>query len=97
MFTLWPAYASFREMDLGTIEPGKLADFTGFTGDIMTVPAADILKVDPAMTAEAGRWSTGARSGRSRRRPPHATDARPRFPPKAPHRPASKLRAAPCG
>ena len=46
MFTLWPAYASFREKDLGTIEPGKLADFTGFSGDIMTVPEADILKVD---------------------------------------------------
>ena len=37
-FTLWPAYASFREKDLGTIEPGKIADFTGFTGDIMTIP-----------------------------------------------------------
>ena len=55
MFTLWPAYASFRERDLGTIEPGKLADFTGFTGDIMTVPEADILKVDPAITVVGGK------------------------------------------
>jgi predicted amidohydrolase YtcJ len=36
MFTIWPAYASFREADLGTIEVGKIADFTGFSGDIMT-------------------------------------------------------------
>ncbi len=55
MFTLWPAFASFREKDLGTIEPGKLADFTGFTGDIMTVPEADILKVDPAITVVSGK------------------------------------------
>ena len=54
MFTLWPAFASFREKDLGTIEPGKLADFTGFSGDIMTVPEADILKVDPAITVVSG-------------------------------------------
>lgn len=55
MFTLWPAYASFREKDLGTIEPGKLADFTGFSGDIMTVPEADILKVEPALTVVNGK------------------------------------------
>jgi predicted amidohydrolase YtcJ len=54
MFTLWPAYASFMEKDLGTIEPGKLADFTGFTGDIMTVPEADILTVEPAITVVGG-------------------------------------------
>ena len=55
MFTLWPAYASFREKDLGTIEPGKLADFTGFTGDIMTVPEADILTVEAAITVVGGK------------------------------------------
>jgi predicted amidohydrolase YtcJ len=55
MFTLWPAYASFREKDLGTIEPGKLADFTGFTADIMTVPEADILTVEPAITVVGGK------------------------------------------
>jgi predicted amidohydrolase YtcJ len=54
MFTLWPAYASFRENELGTIEPGKAADFTGFTGDIMTIPEADILTVEPAITVVGG-------------------------------------------
>lgn len=55
MFTLWPAHASFREKDLGTIQSGKLADFTGFTGDIMTVPEADILTVEPAITVVGGK------------------------------------------
>ena len=55
MFTLWPAYASFMERDLGTIEPGKLADFTGFNGDIMTVPEADILTLEPALTVVSGK------------------------------------------
>jgi predicted amidohydrolase YtcJ len=55
MFTLWPAYASFREKELGTIEPGKLADFTGFSADIMTVPEADILKVEPVLTVIGGK------------------------------------------
>ena len=54
MFTAWPAYASFRETELGTIEPGKLADFTGFSADIMTIPEADILKVEPALTVIGG-------------------------------------------
>jgi predicted amidohydrolase YtcJ len=55
MFTLWPAIAAFQEKDLGTIEPGKLADFTGFSGDIMTVPEADILTVEPAITVVNGK------------------------------------------
>jgi predicted amidohydrolase YtcJ len=42
MFTLWPAHASFREDELGTIEVGKRADFTAFNIDLMTVPEADI-------------------------------------------------------
>jgi len=42
MFTLWPAYASFREDELGTIEVGKRADFTAFSVDLMTAPVADI-------------------------------------------------------
>jgi hypothetical protein len=42
MFTLWPAYASFREDELGTIEVGKRADFTAFSVDLMTAPVAEI-------------------------------------------------------
>jgi predicted amidohydrolase YtcJ len=62
MFTLWPAYASFREKDLGTIEPGKIADFTGFSGDIMTIPEAEILTVQPAITVVNGAvvWKRNA-------------------------------------
>ena len=55
MFTLWPAIASFRENDLGTIEAGKLADFTGFSGDIMKLPEAEILTVTPAVTVVSGK------------------------------------------
>lgn len=42
MFTLWPAWASFREAELGTIEVGKRADFSAFSVDLMTAPVAEI-------------------------------------------------------
>ncbi len=54
MFTLWPAYASFQEHDLGTIEVGKKADFTVFSKDIMTVPAGEILEAKAVMTVVDG-------------------------------------------
>lgn len=55
MFTLWPAYASFREDELGTIEVGKRADFTAFDIDLMTVPAADIPKGRAVLTVVDGQ------------------------------------------
>ncbi len=54
MFTLWPAYASFREKELGTIEVGKRADFTAFNIDLMSVPAADIPKGRAVLTVVDG-------------------------------------------
>ncbi len=54
MFTLWPAYASFQDETLGVIEPGKRADFTVFSKDIMTVPEAEILSAKPVMTVVDG-------------------------------------------
>jgi predicted amidohydrolase YtcJ len=54
MFTLWPAYASFRENELGTIEVGKRADFTAFDVDLMTAPEADIPKGRAVLTVVDG-------------------------------------------
>ena len=54
MFTLWPAIASFQENSLGTIEPGKQADFTIFSKDIMTVAEDEILTAAPVMTIVDG-------------------------------------------
>jgi len=54
MFTSAPAYASFQEDVLGTIEVGKLADFTVFDRDLMTVAEADILEAKPVMTVVNG-------------------------------------------
>ena len=54
LFTSAPAFASFQEDDLGTIEPGKRADFTVFDRDLMTVPEAEILAAKPLMTFVGG-------------------------------------------
>lgn len=54
LFTAWPAHASFREDDLGTIAVGMRADFTVFSADIMTIPEAEILTVEPWMTVVDG-------------------------------------------
>ena len=42
--TIDPAYASFTEDTLGSITPGKRADFVVLSQDIMTVSADQILK-----------------------------------------------------
>ena len=55
MLTLAPAYAVFREGELGTLEVGKRADVTAFSKDIMTVPEADILKARAVLTIVEGR------------------------------------------
>ena len=54
MFTLWPAYASFREDELGAIAVGKRADLTAFNIDLMTVPAAEIPKGRAVLTIVDG-------------------------------------------
>jgi predicted amidohydrolase YtcJ len=54
MFTIWPAYAAFEEKDKGSIEVGKLADFTVLTQDIMKIPEPEILKTRCVMTVIGG-------------------------------------------
>ena len=54
MFTIWPAYAAFEETLRGSIENGKLADFTIFSADIMKIPEMEILKTRCVMTVIGG-------------------------------------------
>ena len=54
LFTSAPAYAGFMEDDLGTIEVGKLADFSVFDRDLMTIPEAEILDAKTVMTVVHG-------------------------------------------
>ena len=54
LFTIWPAYASFREDELGTIEVGKIADFSVFDRDLMTVPDLELREARPVMTVVDG-------------------------------------------
>ena len=54
MFTIWPAYAAFEENDKGSLEPGKLADLTVLSADIMKIPSPEILKTRCEMTIIGG-------------------------------------------
>ncbi|MBO3117581.1 amidohydrolase [Winogradskyella sp. DF17] len=49
-YTLDAAYGAFEEDIKGSITKGKLADFTIYSQDLMTVPEADILKTKIEMT-----------------------------------------------
>lgn len=61
LFTTGPAYAAFQEQDLGTIEAGKLADFTVFDRDLMTIPVDELLQARAVMTVIGGEivWEAG--------------------------------------
>ncbi len=52
--TIWPAYASFRESQVGSITVGKLADIVVLSRDIMTVPVEDILGTHVEITIMNG-------------------------------------------
>jgi predicted amidohydrolase YtcJ len=54
MLTRWPAYAAFQEKEKGSIEPGKLADLTILSDDIMKIPEPAILQTRCLMTVIGG-------------------------------------------
>jgi predicted amidohydrolase YtcJ len=54
-YTLDAAYGAFEEMIKGSIETGKLADFTIFSDDLMKVADSSILKTEVTMTILGGR------------------------------------------
>ena len=53
--TIWPAYAAFEEHVMGSITPGKYADFTVLDQDIMTIPASEIMKTGVVATYIGGK------------------------------------------
>ena len=54
-YTLDAAFGAFEEKTKGSIEPGKLADFTVFTRDLMTIPENQILQTEVSMTILGGK------------------------------------------
>ncbi|KAJ7354162.1 amidohydrolase family-domain-containing protein [Mycena albidolilacea] len=57
--TIDPAYASFTDTILGSLERGKRADFTVLSRDIMKIPAPEILGVQVLATVVDGRVAYG--------------------------------------
>jgi predicted amidohydrolase YtcJ len=49
------AYAIFEEHERGSLAPGKLADIDVFSGDLLTLPAADILRTRVLYTIIDGK------------------------------------------
>lgn len=57
--TIDPAYASFTDNILGSIVPGKRADYVVFSQDIMKVPADQVLKTKVLATVMDGKTVYG--------------------------------------
>src|SRR5207249_7874226 len=56
------AYLVFQENNLGSIQPGKLADLVVLDRDYLTIPADQIKDVKPVMTMVGGRIAYEATS-----------------------------------
>ena len=53
--TIWPAYAGFQESVLGSLTPGKYADFVVLDRDIMRIPDTEIVGTRVVSTWIAGK------------------------------------------
>ena len=53
--TIWAAYAGFMEKEVGSLSPGKLADFVVLDQDIMRVPPELILQTNVLSTYLGGK------------------------------------------
>jgi predicted amidohydrolase YtcJ len=61
MMTVWQSEYFQKEKELGTLEPGKLADFVVLNRDYFTVPEDQIASTYPVMTVVGGKavfWRT---------------------------------------
>ncbi len=55
MSTVWASYYVINEKNVGTLEPGKYADFVVLNKDYFTIPEAEIGSVYPLMTVLGGK------------------------------------------
>ena len=55
MFTTWAAWAVLREDRLGSLQPGKFADYMVLNADYFSVPEDQIGKIYPLMTVMGGK------------------------------------------
>ena len=55
MSTVWPSYYVIKEKEIGTLEPGKYADFVVLNKDYFTIPENQIGSVFPLMTVLGGK------------------------------------------
>ncbi len=62
-YTVAPGHAVFREKELGTIEPGKLADVAILDRDVLTAPAETLAATTAWMTIVDGRVVFAQESG----------------------------------
>jgi predicted amidohydrolase YtcJ len=60
-YTAAAAWAAFEEQDKGTLAPGKLADIVVLSGDLRSVPAAEIPKLRVEATIVGGQIRYEAR------------------------------------
>ena len=81
--TRWGAYYLLREDQLGTLEPGKFADFVVLDKDILTVPENEIPGIQVLMTTIGGKviHLTAALASEIGLPPAGATTWKENFPP----------------
>jgi predicted amidohydrolase YtcJ len=53
--TQWAAWLSFDEKNLGTLEPGKLADMVVIDRDYLTCPEDEVAKIRAVKTIVGGK------------------------------------------
>ena len=58
-YTAGGAFGMGREVDLGTLEPGKLADLIVLDRDPEAIPAEELRSMRPVATMLGGRWVSG--------------------------------------
>ena len=55
MMTCWPSYYMLREDKIGTLKPGKWADFVVLNKDYFSEPVEEIANTYPYMTVVGGK------------------------------------------